>query len=194
VGARLIHVSTDYVFAGDAREPYETDAPTGPRNVYGRSKLAGELAVRAELREATIVRTAWVYSGVGSDFVATMLGRARAGATARVVADRVGSPTYAGDLAAALLELAGRDPIPGMLHATGGGWASWFELAQAVYVAAGADPELVAPCPAADYPTPARRPDHSVLSDRSWHAAGLTPLPPWRDALRRAVASVGSPA
>lgn len=187
-GARLIHVSTDYVFAGDADVPYETDSPTGPRTAYGRTKLAGERAVLGALPSARIVRTAWVYTGVGSDFVATMLRLERERDTVRVVDDQVGSPTYARDLAAGLLELAITEWTgPSVLHATNAGRASWFELARAVFAEVGADPHRVRPCATAEFPRPAPRPAYSVLSGRSWRDAGLTPLRPWRDALREAI-------
>jgi dTDP-4-dehydrorhamnose reductase len=190
VGARLIHVSTDFVFDGTATAPYDVDDATAPVNVYGRSKLAGEAAVHTALPDARIVRTAWVYSGTATDFVATMLRKERDSGPVTVVDDRFGSPTYAGDLAAGLLELAGLPDAPGLLHAAGAGTASWFELARAVFAEVGGDPERVRPCRGADYPTVAARPDYSVLSGRAWRAAGLTPLPPWRDGLRRALASV----
>lgn len=194
VGARLIHVSTDYVFAGDASTPYAPTAKTAPINVYGRSKLAGEVAVRAALPGAQIVRTAWVYSGVGSDFVATMLRKECAGDTVRVVADSVGSPTYAGDLAAGLVELVGRPDAPTLLHTTGGGTATWYDLARAVFDGVGADPARVQPCARVDYPTPAARPAYSVLSGQAWAAAGLTPLRPWPQALAAALATVAEAA
>lgn len=187
-GAHLIHVSTDYVFAGDADAPYETDSPTGPRTAYGRTKLAGERAVFGALPSAQVVRTAWVYTGVGGDFVATMLRLERERDTVRVVDDQVGSPTYARDLAVGLLELAttGRTG-PSVLHATNAGRASWFELAQAVFAEVGADPGRVQPCSSAEFVRPAPRPAYSVLSGRSWRNAGLTPLRPWRDALHEAI-------
>ncbi|WP_246098272.1 dTDP-4-dehydrorhamnose reductase [Rhodococcus spelaei] len=194
VGAQLVHVSTDYVFAGDAGVPYEPDAPTGPRTVYGRTKLAGERAVLEADPGAVVVRTAWVYSGVGTDFVATMLRLQRDRETVDVVDDQVGSPTYAGDLAAGLLELAGREDVAGgVLHATNSGQASWFELARAVFSGVGADPARVHPCSSAQFPRPAPRPAYSVLSPASWAAAGLTPLRPWPEALEAALA-MASPA
>ncbi|GAB2911974.1 dTDP-4-dehydrorhamnose reductase [Rhodococcus aerolatus] len=191
-GARLVHVSTDYVFAGDAREPYGPDAPTGPRTVYGRTKLAGERAVLAALPGAHVVRTAWVYGAHGPNFVATMARLERERDTVGVVADQVGSPTWTADLAAGLLELAGRDDLPGgVLHATGAGTASWWDLARAVFGELGADPERVLPVTTADFPRPAPRPAYSVLSDAAWVGAGLAPLPPWRDALHRFVRGGG---
>lgn len=190
VGARLVHVSTDYVFAGDATVPYEPAAATGPRTVYGRTKLAGERAVLAADPAAVVVRTAWVYTGTGSDFVATMLRLQRERDHVDVVDDQVGSPTFTGDLAAGLLELAGRDEVRGVLHATNSGQASWFDLARAVFAAVGADPQRVRPCGTAQFPRPAPRPAFSVLSPAAWAAAGLTPLRPWRAALEAALAEV----
>jgi dTDP-4-dehydrorhamnose reductase len=180
-GARLIHVSTDYVFPGTARTPYEPDDPTGPETVYGRSKLAGERAVLA--LGAQVVRTAWVYSGVEGDFVATMRRLEAERDTVTVVNDQLGSPTSAADLAAGLLELSTRPDAPRVLHATNSGTATWFDLAAAVFTELGADPGRVLPCASSEFPRPAPRPAYSVLSPAVWNAAGLTPLRPWRIAL-----------
>ncbi len=190
VGARLVHVSTDYVFPGDASTPYEVDDATGPRTAYGRTKLAGERAVLAADPTAVVVRTAWVYTGTGSDFVATMLRLQRERDTVSVVDDQVGSPTFAGDLAAGLLELTMRPQVRGVLHATNAGRATWFELARAVFAGVGADPERVRPCTTADFPRPAPRPAYSVLSSAAWERAGLTPLRRWADALADALAAL----
>lgn len=187
-GADLLHVSTDYVFSGDADTPYETDAPTGPLTVYGRTKLEGERAVHDVMPAARIVRTAWVYTGVGSDFVATMRRLESERDTVNVVTDQVGSPTFAGDLADGLLQLcesgAGRGAV---LHATNGGEASWFDLARAVFEEVGADPDRVRGCTGAEFVRPAPRPAYSVLSGRAWAECGLRPLPHWRDALHTAL-------
>lgn len=197
-GAHLIHVSTDYVFAGDASQPYPTDALTDPRSAYGRTKLLGEKAVLAVLPSAHVVRTAWVYTGDGNDFVATMRRLERERDTVRVVDDQVGSPTYARDLAAGLLELAARtdtDPVPGgILHATNAGETTWYDLARAVFAGVGADPERVRPCTSDEFVRPAPRPAYSVLDGRDWSVAGLTPLRPWKDALDAALGALGSPA
>ncbi len=195
-GARLIHLSTDYVFAAPAQpRPFEPGDPTGPESVYGRSKLAGERAVRKLAPDAHIVRTAWVYTGDRGDFVATMRRLERERDTVDVVDDQIGSPTYAVDLAAGLLELAGRigrgdGTLPPVLHLTNAGRASWFELARAVFAAVGADVDRVRPCSTAAFPRPARRPAYSVLSDRVWIEAGLTPLRHWRTALTAALAGI----
>jgi dTDP-4-dehydrorhamnose reductase len=195
-GAHLIHVSTDYVFAGDGTEPYRVDAPTGPRTAYGRTKLAGERAVLERLPSAHVVRTAWVYTGAGSDFVATMLRLERERDTVRVVDDQLGCPTYARDLADGLLELASRtddDPVAGgVLHATNAGEATWYDLARAVFEQAGADPARVQPCGSDEFVRPAPRPAYSVLDGNAWAAAGLTPLRPWRDALQAAFEALES--
>ncbi|MFD0363807.1 dTDP-4-dehydrorhamnose reductase [Nocardia sp. GCM10030253] len=182
-GARLIHLSTDYVFPGTNDRPYDTTDPTGPSTVYGRSKLAGEQAVSKLAPDAQVVRTAWVYAGAGNDFVATMLRLERERDTIDVVDDQLGSPTYAGDLAAGLLELVGRPDAPRLLHTTNAGQASWFELAQAVFAGIGADPARVRPCDSSAFPRPARRPAYSVLSNDSWIGAGLSPLRDWQQAL-----------
>lgn len=193
VGASLIHVSTDYVFNGDFGgsdpRPYEPDDPTGPQGVYAASKLAGEHAVLAALPEAVVVRTAWVYTGGldRSDFVAVMQRLAAKDGPIKVVDDQTGTPTYAGDLAAALLELAD-SPVRGrVLHAANEGVVSRFEQARAVFEESGADPQRVAPCTSDEFPRPAARPSYSALSGRSWAAAGLTPLRPWRAALKAAL-------
>ncbi|WP_414687937.1 dTDP-4-dehydrorhamnose reductase [Mycobacterium sp.] len=190
VGARLIHISTDYVFSGvfeNAPRPYDVDDPTGPLSVYARTKLAGEQAVHAALPGAHVVRTAWVYTGVGGDFVATMLSKARGDGPVDVVADQIGSPTYVGDLVAALLQLAAGQIAAPLLHAANDGAVSRYEQARAVFAGVGADPERVRPVGSAQYPRPAPRPAYSALSGRKSAAAGLPPLRPWRDALADAL-------
>lgn len=183
VGARLVHVSTDYVFDGTAEAPYPVDAATAPQSAYGRTKLAGELAVLRALPTANVVRTAWVYTGSGSDFVSTMRRLERERDTVSVVDDQIGSPTYSWDLAGGLLELAGSHIEAPVLHLTNTGTASWFDLARAVFAAVGADPDRVQPCSSAEYVRPAQRPAYSVLSADAWIGAGLAPLRDWRDAL-----------
>ena len=192
-GVPLLHVSTDYVFAGEASTPYEPDAPTGPRTSYGRTKLAGEQAVRAVGGDAWIVRTSWVYGATGKNFVKTMARLERQRATLSVVDDQLGAPTWSAQLAAGLLELAefvatGHGPARRVLHCAGGGQTTWCGLARAVFAELGADPERVRPCTTEDYPLPAPRPAYSVLSTAAWIEAGLTPLPDWRDALTEFVA------
>ncbi len=186
-GAVLVHVSTDYVFAGDATSPYDLDAPVAPRTAYGRTKAAGERAVFRALPSARVVRTAWLYGAGGPSFVRTLGRRALAGEPARVVADQTGSPTWTRHLAERLV-LAPTAP-PGTYHLGGGGATTWFGLARAVYEEVGADPALVTPCTTADMPRPAPRPAYSALSDAAWRRAGMPGMPPWREALAAAFAA-----
>jgi dTDP-4-dehydrorhamnose reductase len=193
-GARLIHLSTDYVFSGrfEGRpHPYDLADRPEPISVYGASKLAGERAVHAELPEAHVVRTAWLYTGEGGDFVAAIARRADGDDPVDVVTDQIGSPTYVGDLVGALLEIAAGGIGAPLLHAANSGAVSRFEQARAVFEALGADPERVRPVPTERYPRAAQRPGYSALSSRLSAAAGLTPLRPWRDALAAALREVG---
>ncbi len=186
VGAGLVHVSTDYVFPGVQDRPYEITDPTGPRSVYGASKLAGEQAVLQRHPQAHVVRTAWVYSVARPSFVATMIRLAGERPTWNVVDDQTGSPTWSADLAAGLVDLVSHSVPGGLLHATGGGRTTWFGLARAVLEELGQDPERVQPTTTAAMNLPAPRPAYSVLSATTWQQAGLAPLPEWRSALHRA--------
>lgn len=188
-GGRLVHVSTDYVFAGRAERPYEPDDPTGPATAYGRTKLAGEQAARAALADCYVVRSAWVYGGPGPNFVDTMLGLERTRDTVDVVADQTGSPTWARDLAAALIAIGSSDAPPGVVHYVNSGAATWHELAAETFRAAGADPARVRPVSSAQFVRPAPRPAWSVLSTRSWTARGLPAPRDWRAALHACVAA-----
>ncbi|MFB9904753.1 dTDP-4-dehydrorhamnose reductase [Allokutzneria oryzae] len=190
---RLLHVSTDYVFPGDATRPYEPGDEVGPRGAYGRTKLAGERAVLDSGAAAWVVRTAWVYGAVGANFVKTMAKLEGQRDQLSVVGDQVGCPTWSADLARGLLELAARaeGPRQRVLHAAGGGETSWFGFARAIFEELGADPTRVSPCTTEDFPRPAPRPAYSVLSQRAWQEAGLTPLRPWREALAAAFAECG---
>jgi dTDP-4-dehydrorhamnose reductase len=188
-GADLIHISTDYVFSGAQRRPYEIDDETGPLSVYGRTKLSGELMVLAAMPEAHILRTAWVYEGAdGSDFAAVMRRLAAGDGEVEVVADQVGSPTYVGDLVDAVLQVADdrsiREPV---LHAANEGAVSRFEQTKAIFEVLGADVSRVRPVGTDRHPRPAPRPAYSALSARRSTDAGLRPLRPWRDALAAAL-------
>lgn len=194
VGARLIHVSTDYVFDGDfggaEPRPYEPTDETAPQGVYARSKLAGEQAVLAAFPEAAVVRTAWVYTGgTGKDFVAVMRRLAAGHGRVDVVDDQTGSPTYVADLAEALLALADAGVRGRVLHAANEGVVSRFGQARAVFEECGADPQRVRPVSSAQFPRPAPRSSYSALSSRQWALAGLTPLRHWRSALATALAA-----
>ena len=188
-GGRLIHLSTDYVFDGAANDPYPAGAPTAPQSVYGRTKLGGEEAVRALLPDAGhVVRTAWVYGAGGGNFVTTMVRLERERDTVDVVDDQHGSPTWSADLAAGIVELGragGRVP-GGIRHCTNAGVTTWFGLARAVFEELGADPGRVHQTRSAAFVRPAPRPAYSVLGSTEWVGAGLTLLPDWRSALRRA--------
>jgi dTDP-4-dehydrorhamnose reductase len=190
-GARLIHVSTDYVFAGDATSPYDVDHEIDPRSAYGRSKAIGEQAVLSAGGDAHIVRTAWVYGVGGPNFVRTMARLAREHDTVDVVDDQRGTPTWSLHLARSLTALAVADVAPGVWHCTGGGETSWYGFAQAIYAELGLDPARVRPTTTAAFPRPAPRPAYSVLSMRKWIDAGLPAASPWQDALHEALATMG---
>jgi dTDP-4-dehydrorhamnose reductase len=194
-GALLVHPSTDYVFDGHASAPYAEDAPTAPAGAYGRTKLAGELAVRAALPDGSyLVRTAWLYGAHGKNFVKTMLRLARNGTAPGVVADQHGQPTWTADVAAQICALIDASAPVGVYHATSSGQTTWFGFAEEIFRLYNEDqnndPErdLVTPRPiaTADYPTPAQRPAYSVLGHDAWHKAGIEPIGDWKDALHRA--------
>ncbi len=187
---RLVHVSTDYVFDGNATEPYPVDAPTAPRSAYGRTKAAGERAVAAAGGDAAVVRTAWVYGRHGANFVRTMARLEGQQETASVVDDQVGSPTWSADLAAGLVALGLLDTAPPVLHYTNSGQVSWCGLARAVFEELGADPARVQATTSAAFARPAPRPAWSVLDGTAWETAGLPGRRPWRRALSEAM-SVG---
>ncbi len=189
VGARLIHISTDFVFGGNSSTPYRPDSPTGPLNVYGLTKRDGEDAVRKVLPdESVVLRTAWVYSAVGSNFVKTMLRIMRATGSVRVVADQIGTPTAARAVADAIWALTARPQVSGVHHWTDAGVASWYDFAVAVAEEAAqlrlVSPSVtVTPIPTSQYPTPALRPKFSVL-DTSSLAEIRTNAIHWRMRLR----------
>lgn len=188
-GARLLHLSTDYVFDGTAAEPYPEDAPTAPANAYGRGKLAGERAVLALLPgSGFVVRTAWTYGEHGRNFVATMLRLAAERPAIDVVDDQHGQPTWTYDLAlrlAALGRAAGAPP--GIYHGTAAGRTTWYGLARAVFTLSGLDPARIRPTTSAAYGRPAPRPAFSVLGHARWAAAGLPPPRDWYAALAEAL-------
>lgn len=192
-GARLIHVSTDYVFAGDAPDPaaavaYAESDPTAPRTQYGSSKLAGERAAAEECPEGTfIVRTAWLYGAHGRSFVRTMIELERTRPQLDVVNDQWGQPTWTRELATRLVSLGSGHAEPGIYHISGSGRATWFQLARAVFLAVGADPNRVRPTTTDRFPRPAPRPVFSVLGHDRLVATGLPPMPAWEDSLRAAI-------
>jgi dTDP-4-dehydrorhamnose reductase len=178
-GMLLCHISTDYVFDGTATSPIPEDAPPHPINVYGESKLAGEVAVREVSERHQIVRTAWLYGQDGPNFVLSVLRQAAGGASLRVVDDQRGAPTWTGHLAPALLRLLERG-TPGTYHLTAAGETTWFGFAQAIVATAGLA-NAVAPISTRDLHAPAPRPAYSVLGNHAWSHLGEPPLPDWRE-------------
>lgn len=189
-GACLLHISTDYVFDGTAHRPYGEDSPTAPMSVYGRSKLAGEEAFIASGARGAIVRTSWVYDGESKNFVTTMCRLGAERESLGVVADQIGSPTWAMELAAALLQMAAsprlRECRAERYHFAGAGVCSWYDLAHAVMAEAQINCR-VEPITTADYPTPALRPAFSVLDTRKIRSDFDLRIPHWRDSLALAL-------
>ncbi|MGU3471602.1 dTDP-4-dehydrorhamnose reductase [Paenibacillus sp. D51F] len=181
-GAKLIYISTDYVFGGNGTRPYQVDDPVEPRTIYGKSKLAGE-TISAERNERTfVVRTSWVYGRYGANFVKTMLKLGNERDSLKVVSDQKGSPTYTKDLAAFLLELAETDAY-GIYHASNSGSCTWYEFAKAIFEESGMATEVV-PCTSEEFVRPAPRPRYSVMDLSRIREEGLSELPEWREALR----------
>ncbi|MCW3796681.1 dTDP-4-dehydrorhamnose reductase [Sphingomonas sp. BN140010] len=196
LGVPLVHLSTDYVFDGRKLEPYVEEDPVGPTGVYGRSKLEGEELVRAAHHDVAILRTAWVYSPFGANFVRTMLKVAESRDQVSVVADQYGNPTSALDIARAVLAIAeqltrSKSPqLRGIFHMTGSGEASWAELADHVFAASaalGGPSARVHRIPTADYPTPARRPSNSRLNCQRLSTAYGVTLPDWHQSVSEVV-------
>lgn len=202
LGAPLLHLSTDYVFDGKLDRPYREDDPTGPTGAYGRSKLAGERKIAAIHANHAILRTAWVYSPFGANFVKTMLRLGETRSEVGVVADQIGNPTYAVDIADALIAIARRmlaDPSPslrGVFHMTGAGEATWADFAEAIFtdaIAHGRRPVTVNRIATTDYPTPAQRPANSRLDNSKLNTAYGVALPPWRGSTENCVARLFAP-
>jgi len=183
IGAKMIYISTDYVFGGDGKIPYEVNDEKNPVNVYGRSKLLGEDAVNALVEKHFIVRTSWVFGINGNNFIKTMLRLAETKKKLNVVNDQIGSPTYTPDLSRLLADMAASDKY-GVYHATNEGFCSWADFAREIFEQAGLKVEVDG-VPTSEYPTPARRPFNSRLSKKSLDEAGFDRLPPWQDALKR---------
>ena len=184
-GGEIIHVSTDYVFGGQACTPYTEDMPTAPCSVYGRTKLDGEKGVIAANSRHVIVRTSWLYSPYGNNFVKTMLRLGRERDRLNVVFDQVGSPTYAADLAKALLIIAtAADKTYGVFHDSNEGVISWYDFTKAIHRLAGITSCDVQPILSSQYPTPAARPAYSVFSKEKIKQTYGVSVPYWEDSLR----------
>ncbi|HEJ9058276.1 dTDP-4-dehydrorhamnose reductase [Serratia fonticola] len=192
VGARLVHISTDYVFDGEATTPYIEDAATNPLGVYGQTKLNGELAVSQVQPEALIIRTAWVFSEYGNNFVKTMLRLAQGRERLGIVADQRGCPTYAGDIASAVITLLQKEAPGGIYHFCGDSEVAWSEFAEIIFSAA-LEQGVLALAPIVEgitteqYPTPAKRPKYSVLNCEKIQHAGVV-LSPWKQQVQFVVA------
>ncbi len=184
-GARFVHISTDYVFMGDASEPYPESAEQDPINAYGRTKAAGEVEVLDSGADALIVRTSWLYGAHGPCFPTTIVRIARDQGKVRVVDDQVGQPTWTMDLADLILRLIEADAPAGVYHGTSSGQTSWFGFAREVVSSAGL-PDVVTPCDSATFPRPARRPSYSVLSHSALEDIGVAPIGNWLERWREA--------
>ena len=191
-GAKLIHVSTDYVFSGENQTPWQVLDQINPQSAYGRTKAEGEGRVLAEYPQNTsIVRTAWLYSPWGKNFAKTMTKLAIKGeGEVRVVNDQVGQPTSAMDLAKQLVYLGLSTSQAGIYHGTNSGQATWFEFAQEIFKLAGADVGRVTPISSSEYLRPAKRPSYSVLSHDAWASTSVEPLRDWRIALADAMPAI----
>ena len=186
--AALIHISTDYIFSGEGNLPIREDAVPAPKGVYGSTKLAGEKALQKSACRSVIVRTSWLYSPYGRNFVKTMRRLMQESGQIRVVYDQVGSPTYAADLADALMQIIQGPRIEGkaVYHYSDEGAVSWYDFAQAIREISGFDCKII-PCRSEDYPTKARRPHYSVLDKSAIKRAYRLEIPYWRDALARCI-------
>jgi dTDP-4-dehydrorhamnose reductase len=180
-GARLVHLSTDYVFDGSASEPYDEDATTAPASAYGRTKALGEQAVRAALPDGhLVVRTAWLYGAHGGCFPRTIARVARERGSVSVVQDQVGQPTWTRDVCDLIVRLVQQLAPAGTYHATSSQQCSWFDFARAVVAAAGLDESVVQPTTSDAFVRPAPRPAYSVLGHGALHRIGVEPIGPWR--------------
>ncbi len=188
-GAKLIQLSTDYVFDGTATTPYPEGASRNPVSAYGRTKAEGErLALELNPDGTSILRTAWLYGAHGPNFPKTMMRLAAANDTLNVVDDQRGQPTWTLDVARRIAAMLDADVPPGIYHATNSGTTTWFEFAQEVFRRAGLDPARIHPIPSAQFPRPAPRPAYSVLGHDAWSTVGLAPMRDWTDAFTDAVA------
>ena len=183
VGAKLACISTDYVFSGAGEEPWAEDAPYGPQNVYGLSKVQAEIAVRSLMKRYFLIRTSWMFGLHGNNFVRTMLRLGKEKSEVRVVSDQIGSPTYSADLARVICDLIRTDKF-GIYHVTNEGYMSWAHFARLIMVSRGLNCRVVS-VPSTEYPTPARRPLNSRLAGSALKAAGIEPMPTVESALNR---------
>lgn len=192
-GATLIHVSTDYVFDGRKNTPYTEDEPTSPLGAYGRTKLAGETAIAESGCKYIIIRTAWLYSEFGNNFVKTMLRLTSERESINVVSDQIGSPTYAGDLGSAIFDIIEHRKFEGnegTYHFTDEGVCSWYDLAYETASIAGNKGCIINPCRTWEYPTKASRPSYSVLDKSKFKATFGFDIPYWRESLAKCIMNI----
>jgi dTDP-4-dehydrorhamnose reductase len=186
--AALVHISTDYVFSGISTAPFREEDKPAPVGAYGRTKLAGEHAVRlAHPNGSLIVRTAWLYSQFGHNFAKTMVRKALANQQVRVVNDQRGQPTLATDLVDHIIDLVANRAPAGTYHGTNSSECTWFEFAAEIFRLVGSDTSLVSPVPSTEYPTRAIRPSYSVLAHENTEFVGVAPMRPWLEALTEAI-------
>ncbi len=189
-GGWMIHISTDYVFNGKNCRPYTEDDTPSPDSVYGSTKLAAELGVSKFCKRTMIIRTAWLYSSFGKNFVKTMIRLGREKSELGVVADQVGTPTYARDLAAAIMTAVEQGIVPGVYHFSNEGVISWYDFAKAIHRLAGINTCKVRPLHTEDYPTPAKRPAYSVLDKTKIKKTYGIEIPYWEESLADCIAKL----
>ena len=192
VGARLVQISTDYVFSGEGTVPWAENAPHNPKSVYGLTKSDGERFVLTDLpSKAYVVRTAWLYSSKGKNFVKTMTNFALNNTgEVRVVNDQIGQPTFSADLAKQIIALVLSKAQAGIYHGTNSGQATWFEFAQEIFSLAGADISRVISVSTSEFPRPAKRPAYSVLGHEAWAGTSIPAMRNWKIALEEAMPEV----
>ncbi|MBQ9571592.1 MAG: dTDP-4-dehydrorhamnose reductase, partial [Prevotella sp.] len=186
-GGWLIHISTDYVFDGNHCKPYTEDEPTNPMSVYGKTKQEAEVAVMQLCRQTMVIRTAWLYSEYGNNFVKTMIRLGREREQLKVVYDQIGTPTYAGDLADAILTIVNKGLNQGLYHFTNEGVISWYDFTKAIHELTGITTCEVLPIRSEEYPTKAHRPSFSVLDKQKIKATYGICIPYWRDSLQHCI-------
>ena len=189
-GGSMIQVSTDYVFDGTNHTPYTEDQPTCPNSVYGRTKLAGEEAVKTGCPNSMIIRTAWLYSIYGNHFVKTMIRLGKEKPELGVIFDQVGTPTYARDLAVAIMTAINKGIVPGIYHFSDEGVISWYDFTKAIHRIAGITACKVRPLHTSEYPTPAARPHYSVLDKTKIKQTYGIEVPYWEDSLAECIAKL----
>ena len=189
-GGYMVQVSTDYVFDGTNHTPYTEEEPTCPNSVYGRTKLAGEKQVLENCKQSMIIRTAWLYSTFGNNFVKTMIRLGQTKPELGVIFDQIGTPTYARDLAAAIFAAINQGIVPGIYHFSNEGVISWYDFTKAIHRIAGINDCKVRPLHTEEYPTPAARPHYSVLDKTKIKNTYGIEIPYWEESLRDCVREI----